>query len=69
MSRRDDVAAAGRAREEVDREARAALRFALDAGPADADGLRAHAESLRHAADLVGEWADATDVLADLLEE
>jgi hypothetical protein len=68
MSRQEDLAAARAALEEVGREARAALRLVLAAEPAGADGLRAHAESLRRAADLVGEWADGGDGLADLLE-
>lgn len=68
MSRREDLAAAGRAREEAGREARAALEPLLDADPTGAAELRAHADSLRRAADLVGAWADAADDLADLLE-
>ncbi len=68
MSRREEVAAAERAWEEAAREARAALQPGLAAGPAGVDGFRAHAESLRRAADLLGEWADAGDALADLLE-
>ncbi|MGY1673284.1 hypothetical protein [Geodermatophilus sp. SYSU D00710] len=31
--------------------------------------LRARADRLRDAADLVGSWADAADVLADVVEE